>query len=363
LLVLTPLWAQSKKDPLTEQQIEEVREAGDDPPVRIKLYVGYLEERITDIHKLNADHIAQNKTVRLHNLFDEFTRLSDELQDNMDAFDQQHADLRKMLKEIVEKTAQWTTVMNEPVPNTGYDFARKSALDSNQTAHDTAELHSLFAEEYRALRPRAPLPGLEIRFRRFTSLNTTIRLREGRLHVHLSDLLEGAPESVLRAILHILLAKLYRKPLNALQTTRYRRFASSEAVIRQTELIRQSRGRKKMLGPQGQHYNLDEIFESLNSRFFHGLMGRPLLTWSGHMAKRSLGHYDPAHNTIVVSRVFDRKNTPRYAVEYLLYHEMLHLKHPVKVRGGRRCVHPREFQLEERLFPDWQKAKEYLKTI
>jgi hypothetical protein len=227
----------------------------------------------------------------------------------------------------------------------------------------TRPLQVLFEEEYRALRPRAPIPTLEIRFRRFTGLNTTIRLREGRLHVHLSDLLEAAPENVLRAILHILLAKLYRKPMNAAHTTRYRKFASSEAVMRQTEIIRQARGRKKMLGPQGQHYDLNEIFESLNRRFFHGLMGRPLLTWSGHVAKRSLGHYDPAHNTIVVSRVFDRKNTPRYAVEYLLYHEMLHLKHPVKLRGGRRCVHPREFQLEERLFPEWQQAKEYLKTI
>ena len=145
LLAATPSWAQSKKDPLTEQQIEEVREAGDDPPVRVKLYVGYLEERVTGIHKLNADHIAQNKTVRLHNLFEEFTRLSDELQDNMDAFDQQHADMRKMLKEIVDKTAQWTTVMNEPGPSTGYDFARKTALDSNQTAHDTAT--RMLAEE------------------------------------------------------------------------------------------------------------------------------------------------------------------------------------------------------------------------
>jgi hypothetical protein len=227
----------------------------------------------------------------------------------------------------------------------------------------TPELHALFAEEYRALRPRAPMPTLEIRFRRFTSLNTTIRLREGRMRVSLSDLLEGAPESVLRAIAHILLAKLYRKPLDAVHTHRYRRFTSSEAVMRQTELIRQSRGRKRMLGPQGTFYDLDEIFETLNQKFFNGLMGRPLLTWSGHVAKRSLGHYDPAHNTIVVSRVFDRKNTPRYAVEYLLYHEMLHLKHPVKVRGGRRCVHPREFQLEERLFPDWERAKEYLKTL
>jgi predicted metal-dependent hydrolase len=226
-----------------------------------------------------------------------------------------------------------------------------------------AGIAQLFAEEYRALRPRAPMPALDIRFRRFTSLNTTIRIREGQLRVHLSDLLEGAPESVLRAIAHILLAKLYRKPLDRAHTARYRRFTSSEAVIRQTESIRQSRGRKKILGSKGLHYDLEEVFEHLNARFFQGLLGRPLLTWSGHSAKRSLGHYDPAHNTIVVSRVFDRKNTPRYAIEYLLYHEMLHLKHPVKVRGGRRCVHPREFQTEERLFPELDRAKEYLKTL
>ena len=73
------------------------------------------------------------------------------------------------------------------------------------------------------------------------------------------------------------------------------------------------------------------------------------------MAKRSLGHYDAAHNTIVVSRVFDRPSSPRYAIEYLLYHEMLHLKHPVKMRGLRRCVHSREFKAEEALFPQLTK--------
>ena len=207
------------------------------------------------------------------------------------------------------------------------------------------------------------MPPFHIRFRKFTSLNTTIRLREGALHVSLSDLLEGAPEPVLCAIAHILIAKLYRKELDPVHTARYRRFTSSEGVLRQTELIRQTRGRKKMLGPQGDYYNLDEVFESLNQRFFFGLLGRPELTWSGVSARRSLGHYDPAHNTIVVSRVFDRRNTPRYAIEYLVYHEMLHLKHPVKVKRGRRCVHPREFQAEERLFPELDLAKEYLKKL
>ena len=225
------------------------------------------------------------------------------------------------------------------------------------------ELLRLFEEEYRAIRPRAPIPPIHIRFYRFTSLNTTIRLREGQLKIHLSDLLEGAPEPVLRAIAHILLAKLYRKPLDPSHNTRYRRFASSESVLRQTERIRQMRGRKKISTPKGDYYDLDEVFETLNTRFFHGLMGRPLLTWSEHKARRLLGHYDAAHNTIMVSRVFDRKNTPRYAIEYLMYHEMLHLKHPVKVRGGRRCVHPREFQAEEKLFPELEQAKAYLKQL
>src|ERR1700727_2063990 len=88
-------------------------------------------------------------------------------------------------------------------------------------------LIAVFEEQYRELRPRAPIPPLDIRFRRFTSLNTTIRLREGRLHVRLSDLLETAPHTVLRAIAHILLAKLYRKPIHPIHSDRYRRHVSS----------------------------------------------------------------------------------------------------------------------------------------
>ncbi len=207
------------------------------------------------------------------------------------------------------------------------------------------------------------MPCFDVRFRKFTSLNTTIRLREGVLHVRLSDLLESAPESVHRAIAHILLAKIYKKPIMPAASNRYRRYVSSEVVAKGAEHIRQTRGRKRVSTPVGTHYDLDEVFETLNVRFFHGLLGRPTLTWSAHAARRMLGHYDAAHNTIVVSRVFDRADTPRCAVEYLLYHEMLHLKHPVRVKAGRRCVHSREFQAEERLFPELDQAKEYLKRL
>jgi hypothetical protein len=207
------------------------------------------------------------------------------------------------------------------------------------------------------------MPSMVVRFRRFTSLNTRIRLRDGQILVSLSDLLEGAQESVIRAIAHILLAKLYKKPIDAAHNMRYKRFSSSAAVTRQTELIRGARGSKRFFGPQGRFYHLEEVFDSLNLRFFGGLLGRPELTWSEGMAKRSLGHYDAAHNTIVVSRVFDRPSSPRYAIEYLLYHEMLHLKHPVRMRGLRRCVHSRDFKAEEKLFPQLKEAQAFIKRL
>ena len=224
-------------------------------------------------------------------------------------------------------------------------------------------LQTIFEESFRELRPRTPLPELRIDFFRFASVNNTIRLREGRLLVRISDLLEGAPEAVLRAIAHILLAKMYRKPIDREHSTRYRRYVSTHHMSEKAHLVRQMRGRKRITSARGHVYHLEEIFEDLNVKYFHGLMARPLMTWSTERARNRLGHYDPAHNAIVVSSVFDHPRVPRYVVEYIVYHEMLHLKHPVKLRGSRRCVHSAEFQAEEKLFDKLETAREFLKRL
>ena len=127
--------------------------------------------------------------------------------------------------------------------------------------------------------------------------------------------------------------------------------------------MRQVRGRKRIASARGRVYDLEAIFEELNTRFFFGLLARPQMTWSRDRARNALGHYDPAHNAIVVSRVFDRPQVPRYAVEYIVYHEMLHLRNPVRLRGSRRCVHPPQFQADEKLFPQLEEAKRFLKTL
>src|SRR5258708_2379937 len=131
-------------------------------------------------------------------------------------------------------------------------------------------------------------------------------MREGKLLVRLSDLLEGAPEPVLAAIAHILLAKMSRKPVEREAASRYRRYISSHDITRKAHLVRQMRGRKHLHSAQGRTYDLEAVFEGLNTRFFHGLLARPQLTWRRNHSPNSLGQYDPAHNALVVNRLFDQ---------------------------------------------------------
>ena len=204
------------------------------------------------------------------------------------------------------------------------------------------------------------MPEFLVSFRPYADVNNVIRLRDGKVEVGLSDLLQGAPPTVLKAIATILLAKLYRKPVPKRHQHRYRQFLNRSSVRRQVHVIRQVRGRKWVGEARGEYYDLEEIFDGLNGRYFQGLLGRPRLSWSRVASRSSLGHFDPAHNAIIISKIFDRPQAPRFLVESIVYHEMLHLKYPIVHRRGRRCFHSAMFRQEERLFPHFLEAKRLL---
>jgi hypothetical protein len=221
----------------------------------------------------------------------------------------------------------------------------------------------IYLRVFRELKPRTPAPELTVEFCRFANADSFIRLENGRLHVRISDLLSGAPAPVTEALAHILLGKLYRKPIARMYNHRYRLYLNRRDVRRQAQLVRQIRGRKFISGPQGEHYNLEEVFERLNQQHFDGLMGRPQLGWSRRASRSMLGHFDPSHNAIIISRILDQKTTPLLALEYVMFHEMLHLQHPVDHNGERRRVHTREFRAAEKAFPQLKEAKEQLKRL
>ena len=220
-----------------------------------------------------------------------------------------------------------------------------------------------YARVFRELKPRTPMPELQVEFCRFANADSFIRLENGWLCVRISDLLAGAPAPVLEALAHILLGKLYRKPIPRMYSHRYRLYLNRRDVRRQAQLVRQIRGRKFISGPRGENHDLDEVFERLNRQFFNGLLGRPLLGWSRRASRGMLGHFDPSHNAIIISRIFDQPLTPPATLEYVMFHEMLHLRYPVDHSGSRRRVHTREFREAEKVFPGLTEAKEALKRL
>src|SRR6202051_4146969 len=224
-------------------------------------------------------------------------------------------------------------------------------------------LEQIYQRVFRQLRPRTPLPEVQVQYRRYASANAQIRWESGTLRIRLADTLEGAPASVMEALAEILLAKLFRRPVPPESNLRYRRYLNRRDIRRSLDVVRQIRGRKRVDGPRGNRYDLDRIFEDLNFRYFHGLMARPILGWSPHASRTLLGHYDPSHNAIVLSRILDRIDTPRLAVEYVLFHEMLHLRFPAEHKGARRRVHTRDFKEAERQFEGFAEAKRLLRTL
>jgi hypothetical protein len=221
----------------------------------------------------------------------------------------------------------------------------------------------IYARVFRRMKPRTPLPDIEVQVRPYANANAQIRLAEGMLLVRIADTLAGAPESVHEALAEILLSKLFRRPIPPASNDRYRRYLNRRDVRRSIEMARVVRGRKHVDPPQGQQFDLVELFEELNVRYFFGLMARPALGWSKQVSRTMLGHYDPSHNAIVISRILDRPGTPRLAVEYVMYHEMLHLRHPVEHQGARRCVHTPAFKDAEKQFERLKEAKTLLRKL
>ena len=228
-----------------------------------------------------------------------------------------------------------------------------------QTAEDA------FRSAFHRLRPNADAPSFEVTFRPYAGLRSKVRYdRESkRIRASLSDLLRGAPAEVLEALATTLLWKLYGERVPSAARELYRRWVNTPAVQEDMLRARRSRGRKHLLPARGSVHDLSALFDQLNSRHFGAALRKPALGWTQHVARQQMGHYDPAHDAIAINRGLDAPGVPRLAVEFVLFHEMLHIKHPVQFRGSGRCVHTPEFIEEERRFPGYRQAKRMLRSL
>ena len=218
----------------------------------------------------------------------------------------------------------------------------------------------IFHRIYTRLGCRGRPPRFVVEYHPYTDLTHTIRLRDDTAHVRLSDVLRGAPQMVVESAAAILLGRLYRRepPRELLDT--YRAFSCAGATRRRALHFRRQRARNAEHRPAGVHHDLATLFKSLNARYFQDSLTTPRLAWSARAWRTQLGCFDPALNQIVLNRRLDHEAIPEYVVAYVLYHEMLHQKHPMKLARCRRESHPPKFRHQEKIFADYERAVKFL---
>jgi hypothetical protein len=236
-----------------------------------------------------------------------------------------------------------------------------TALDEkNETAPDLqwlcrAVLTNFSAEFHGA--------AIDARFYPYIGLTHTIRRGKSGWVVRVSDHCRRAPHKVLEAIVTILACKVMRRrvPKRILQI--YDGWRQQAVVSDAVNARRTAKGRKRFAVHEGRWHPLPEIFRDVNRRFFNDQVEIRKIGWGVRRSWGRLGHYDPTHNTIALSPVLDSPDVPRFVVDFIVYHEMLHAVFERADNYGYRRHHPPVFCRTERAHPDYEAVKKFIKKF
>ena len=132
------LHAQRHDTALSEGEVEKLRDAAYVPTDRVMVFIGFLDTRTKSLESLFAHSRRPGREEDAHDLFEQITEISDELDDNLDDYAHRHQDIRKALPKLIQATERWSTELKTPPDNEAYSVSRKLALESINDIHETA---------------------------------------------------------------------------------------------------------------------------------------------------------------------------------------------------------------------------------
>jgi hypothetical protein len=138
LLTAIPLRAQRHRDPLTQAEIDQVRDTSWEPRLRLPLYVQFARSRLVKLEEVRSDPKTKDRARQTHDLLDDFQLLYDELNDNIDTYVDRHDDIRKPLKTIIEADTEFQAKLRAlkdaadvpPAEAQQYQFVLDNAIDT-----------------------------------------------------------------------------------------------------------------------------------------------------------------------------------------------------------------------------------------
>jgi hypothetical protein len=223
-----------------------------------------------------------------------------------------------------------------------------------------AQLTVLYEVVFSWYDPKRPAPPIHVSFYPYIGINHTIRIREGEVYVRVGEICREMPMPCHKGLAYILVGKLRGKKIPAGAREVYNAYIKSDFIREKAANQKRELGRKVVTSSKGVVYDLDAIFDEMNDRYFRGTIPKPQLTWSARKTYRILGHHDAHHDHIAISKSLDSRDVPRFVVEYVVFHEMLHIHHPTKHINGRRHNHTAAFKADERKFPHYERAETWI---
>jgi len=143
---LSPALAQRHRDPLTQSEMDQIRDASWEPRERLALYVQFTRERLVKLEEMRSDPKVKDRARQTHDKLDDFLLLYDELNDNIDTYVDRKDDIRKPLKAIIEADTEFQAKLRALKDAAGvapeefreFEFALTNILD---TVDSSAEDH------------------------------------------------------------------------------------------------------------------------------------------------------------------------------------------------------------------------------
>jgi hypothetical protein len=162
LLACLPTTAPSQRrnDPLTQAEIDQLRDTAVEPELRMKLYVEFARARLVALEQMRSDPKVKDRARQTHAILEDFRGVYDELNDNLDNFVGRRSDLRKALKWVIEGDTEFQAKLRalkddarsgkEEVAE--YQFVLSNAIESVDSGAE--DHHKLMAEEEEAWKHR-----------------------------------------------------------------------------------------------------------------------------------------------------------------------------------------------------------------
>lgn len=144
LLLVLPAMPQRRADPLTREEIDQLRDAAVDSEPRMKLYVEFARARLVKLEQIRSDPKVTDRAHQTHKLLEEFLTVYNELNDNLENFEGRQVDLRKALKHVIEGDTEFQaklralksdarTTKDEAAE---YEFVLSSAIETVDSSVD-----------------------------------------------------------------------------------------------------------------------------------------------------------------------------------------------------------------------------------